>query len=54
MNGKGVNITSLEKNQNWKATAKTKDGRVVVVMTGQPGGQFEGSLYLYEDNWIQL
>jgi hypothetical protein len=44
-------ISSLEQNVNWQATAKQNDGRLVAIMRGQKGGQFEGKFYLYAEDW---
>jgi hypothetical protein len=44
-------ISKCERNQNWQATAKRADGRLVAVMRGQPGGELEGNFYLYKDDW---
>jgi hypothetical protein len=45
------NITSLEQNINWQATAKQNDGKLVAIMRGQKGGLFEGKFYLYAEDW---
>ena len=46
-----TSITKFERNTNWQATAKRRDGREVAVMRGQPSGQYAGKFYLYEEDW---
>jgi hypothetical protein len=41
----------FERNKNWQATARRKDGTQVAVMRGQQGGDFEWKFYLYDENW---
>jgi hypothetical protein len=44
-------IASLEQNENWQATAKHNSGRLVAIVRGQKGGEFEGKFYLYAQDW---
>jgi len=44
-------IAALEENENWQATVKDSGGRLVAIMRGQKGGQFEGKFYLYAQDW---
>ena len=45
---------SFEKNPNWQATARYLNVRLVGVMRGAQGGQFEGKYYLYDEDWKPL
>jgi hypothetical protein len=44
-------ISSLEQNINWQATAKQNDGKLVAIMRGEKSGPFEGKFYLYAEDW---
>jgi glutaminyl-tRNA synthetase len=46
-----VKMGSFEKNPSWQATARYLKVRLVGVMRGPPGGQFEGKYYLYDEDW---
>jgi hypothetical protein len=41
----------FEKNPNWLATARYRNGLMVGVMRGVPGGEFAGNYYLYDEDW---
>jgi len=41
-------VDEFEKNKNWQATAQPC---LVAIMKGQPGGEFEGKYYLYDETF---
>jgi hypothetical protein len=44
-------IQALEANKNWQVTVRDADGKLVVVMRGQPDAEFKGKYYLYNEDW---